>query len=161
MLRTALLIYAVLFVAFRVVIFYRNSDACVGDATLVSNGRTQYCLRHSEQFDQQCVMFEGAVIQSGHLWWDIFWISSYAIRTTDGQSITIFTRSAVPTSGILIAAGTFRQFYKGAYFTWLGLVESDRIYTSPSNAPPEKKKTSTFGPVENMDAGEPVESLDL
>lgn len=90
-------------------------------------------LERSASYDYSCTFTRGKVIQSGCFFWDLFFVKSYLIENTDGYKIRVFTREAIPNEGeTLEIKGVFRQFHRGAYFEWFGLVEFDRGYLNRS-----------------------------
>jgi hypothetical protein len=129
MIRTTVSLYFVLMIVFRFIIFYRSSHPCpseiVRQLTPAHN-----LVKHSDRYDQNCVNIIGEVTHSGSEWWDIWFIRTYRLRLANGRQFTVFTYAAVPAEGsALMCSGTFRQFYRGKYFHWIGIVEYERTHS--------------------------------
>lgn len=88
-----------------------------------------HVVEHSDRYDRNCVLLRGNVSESGHPFFDCFFIKSYSLRVSDGRTIIIFSNSSTPIKGgRLLVNGEFRQFFHGFYFTWLGVIEWERAY---------------------------------
>ncbi|MCB0532126.1 MAG: hypothetical protein H6574_22035 [Lewinellaceae bacterium] len=91
-------------------------------------------LQHSDRHDFKRLRLKGAVLQSGDYFWDLLLIPTYQIKTTRGLTLTVFSSASVPAEGrYLEVVGVFRQYYRGSYGCWLGLVELERKYPAENN----------------------------
>lgn len=127
LLRLLLLVYATLFIALRVIIF--QSGKCLDDTPATE--RCRDWTARSDQHDFKPMTIQGRVKTTGHLFFDLFWISSFQVETTDGCTFRVYsTRCSPPSGQEPVVDGQFRQFYRGVYGNWFGMVEFDRFYAS-------------------------------
>ncbi|TNE60451.1 MAG: hypothetical protein EP344_07185 [Bacteroidetes bacterium] len=86
-------------------------------------------LDRSDRHDFKRLRMKGRVVQSGHFFWDLLLVPSYTFEANNGLRLQVFAAEAVPATGqYLTLVAVFRQYYKGWYGQWLGLVELERTY---------------------------------
>ncbi len=148
MLRLILILYLIIAVALRVVIFYRTSARCE-DTNIHQLAQARDLKRQSDRYDQICVSLRGRVVASGS-WLNLFLIQHYILETEGGERFYVFVENeAVPVRGTtqIICTGTFRQFYSTEFGQMTGIVESSKMYLDDSTDPPRVQEANSQAPL--------------
>ena len=128
LLSVCLLFYLLTFIGLRLFIHASGKN---NDTEPVRNAAD--LVARSDRHDFKRLRLSGAVVQSGHYFYDLLFIPSYSFQTNSGLTMRVFASKAVPATGQhLGVVGVFRQYYQGSYGSWLGLVEKERTYSEAS-----------------------------
>lgn len=91
-------------------------------------------LARSDRHDFKRLKLRGTVRHSGDYFWDLLFIPTYTLQTSGGLTLTIFAKGSPPAPDRdLELIGVFRQYYRGRYGCWLGVVEVERVYPEEKN----------------------------
>lgn len=126
-LSSLLQLYFLAFFTIRIYLFFAQQP-CQSTAKRPSQAPGAWPLIHqSSRFDNTHLELTGVVSQSGNLFFDCLFISTYRIVLPDGYGITIYTRGPVPEEGAMVTTcGTYRQLYHGKIISnWCGLLEHE------------------------------------
>jgi hypothetical protein len=130
--RYLLLIYITLFIGTRIVIF-KSNDVESGSISLSDS--INDCIeiyQNSDLMDMRRVEVEGEVIQCGHILFNLLFIDTYLLETSNGCKLRVFCKTNIPTPGrYLEVTTTFRQFYNVEHIHYFGLIEEKRVPVLP------------------------------
>ena len=122
-------VYLFIFTLLQVLIAHKSAMCNVQMDVKAKTNPLDHVVEHSDRYDKNCVLLRGDVSESGHPFFDLFFIKSYSLRVSDGRTIVVFSESSTPIKGgHLLVNGEFRQFFHGFYVTWLGIIEWERAY---------------------------------